>query len=237
MRSLHLPLLAWPWLLPQGLRTTRSRPSRAAFCRTCQPSPPVSAVFPELRLTAGNVLIALSDYNIVVRLDQASGSLTRVAGNGVKGFNGDNGPATQAELSGPTGIAVDAAGNLYIADFNNNRVRAVSNGVIRTVAERGSRDTRRPGPRSCRAVERPDGCRGRCGRQFIYRRFLQSGDPAGGKRLHQHLRGQRQLRLRGRRRPADQAQLGGPFGIAVDAGAICISPESITVRYAVLPRV
>jgi len=63
----------------------------------------------------GNVLIALSDYNIVVRLDQASGNLTRVAGNGVKGFAGDNGPATQAELSGPTGIAVFP--NLAVSDI------------------------------------------------------------------------------------------------------------------------
>src|SRR5581483_3797269 len=44
---------------------------------------------------AGNVLIGLSDYNMVVRLDKASGKLTRVAGNGVKGYAGDNGPATQ----------------------------------------------------------------------------------------------------------------------------------------------
>src|SRR6266700_7317415 len=62
---------------------------------------------------AGHVLIALSDYNIVVRLDRNSGTLTRVAGSGIRGFAGDNGPATQAELSGPAGIAVDAAGVLY----------------------------------------------------------------------------------------------------------------------------
>jgi len=86
---------------------------------------------------AGNVLIGLSDYNMVVRLDKASGKLTRVAGNGVKGYAGDNGPATQAELSGPAGIAIDAAGNLYIADFNNARVRMVSNGIISTVAGSG----------------------------------------------------------------------------------------------------
>src|SRR5262245_35703128 len=86
---------------------------------------------------AGDVFIALSDYNIVVRMDRNTGILTRVAGNGVKGFGGDNGPATQAELYGPSGIAVDAAGNLYIADFNNSRVRAVSNGVIRTIAGTG----------------------------------------------------------------------------------------------------
>src|SRR5690348_18306763 len=73
----------------------------------------------------GNILMALSDYNIVVRMEPNSGILTRVAGNGVKGFSGDNGPATEAELSGPAGIAVDAAGNVYIADFNNARVRVV----------------------------------------------------------------------------------------------------------------
>ena len=54
--------------------------------------------------------------NAVLRLDATTGVLTLVAGNGTPGYSGDNGPATSAQLKAPTGVAVDAAGNLYIAD-------------------------------------------------------------------------------------------------------------------------
>ena len=64
--------------------------------------------------------------------------ITTVAGNGTPGFSGDNGPATSAQLNDPYGVAVDSAGNLYIADTDNNRIRKVSNGVITTVAGNGT---------------------------------------------------------------------------------------------------
>lgn len=58
-----------------------------------------------------------------------------VAGTGKAGFSGDGGPATQATLSAPCGIASDAAGNLYIADYGNHRIRRISTiGTITTVA-------------------------------------------------------------------------------------------------------
>jgi uncharacterized protein (TIGR03437 family) len=93
---------------------------------------------------AGNVFIASSQYQVVLRLDAKTSILTLVAGNGTAGFSGDNGPATRAQLNltsqffGPAGLAVDSAGNLYIADESNLRVRKVSNGVITTVAGNGS---------------------------------------------------------------------------------------------------
>src|SRR6185503_10683931 len=63
---------------------------------------------------------------------------TTVAGNGEQGFRGDGGPANMARLSGPWRLAVNAAGDLFIADAGNNRVRKVtSNGVISTVAGNG----------------------------------------------------------------------------------------------------
>jgi DNA-binding beta-propeller fold protein YncE len=65
--------------------------------------------------------------------------ISTVAGNGTQGFSGDNGPATSAQLNQPAGIAVDSAGNLYIADEGNNRIRKVTNGVITTVAGNGTR--------------------------------------------------------------------------------------------------
>ena len=66
------------------------------------------------------------------------GILALVAGSGTQGFSGDNGPATNAQLSSPLGVAVDTAGNVYIADTNNHRIRKVSNGVITTVSGNGS---------------------------------------------------------------------------------------------------
>jgi sugar lactone lactonase YvrE len=86
--------------------------------------------------TAGNLYIADGSNNCVRKL---SGSmLTAVAGNGTAGFSGDTGLATSAELQGPTGVAVDLAGNVYVADQANRRIRKVSAGVITTVAGNGS---------------------------------------------------------------------------------------------------
>jgi hypothetical protein len=65
----------------------------------------------------------------------ASGTLTVVAGNGLPGYSGDGGPAAQATLSNPNGVAVDGSGNVYIADTNNQVIRMVnSSGVISTIA-------------------------------------------------------------------------------------------------------
>ncbi|MGD0499686.1 MAG: NHL repeat-containing protein [Bryobacteraceae bacterium] len=85
---------------------------------------------------AGNLYIADSGNNRIRKV--SSTVITTVAGNGTAGFSGDSGPATSAELNAPMGVAVDAAGNLYIADSGNNRIRKVSNGVIATVAGTGT---------------------------------------------------------------------------------------------------
>jgi uncharacterized protein (TIGR03437 family) len=85
---------------------------------------------------AGNLYIA-DWWNHRVR-KVSGGVITTVAGNGTLGFSGDGGPATSAQLNYPYGVAVDAAGNLYIADRENNRVRRVSGGVITTVAGNGT---------------------------------------------------------------------------------------------------
>ncbi len=86
---------------------------------------------------AGNVYFSAVAIHSVLRLDATTGVLTVVAGNGTPGFSGDNGPATLAQLDYPYGVAVDSAGNLYIADFLNNRIRKVTNGVITTFAGSG----------------------------------------------------------------------------------------------------
>ncbi|MGA2436286.1 MAG: BACON domain-containing carbohydrate-binding protein, partial [Bryobacteraceae bacterium] len=69
----------------------------------------------------------------------SNGVITTIAGNGISGYSGDNGPATSAWLWDPSGVTVDASGNLYIADTENNVVREVSNGRITTIAGNGKR--------------------------------------------------------------------------------------------------
>jgi hypothetical protein len=86
---------------------------------------------------AGDLFIA-DDRNNVVRKVDTNGVITTVAGNGAAGHTGDGGPATAATLNNPVGLAVDAAGDLFIADAGNNVVRKVgTNGVITTVAGTG----------------------------------------------------------------------------------------------------
>ena len=87
---------------------------------------------------AGNLYIADALNNRIRKVDSA-GTITTVAGAGTEGFGGDGGPATAAQLYRPAGVALDGAGNLYIADFGNNRIRKVdAAGVISTVAGAGS---------------------------------------------------------------------------------------------------
>jgi hypothetical protein len=89
--------------------------------------------------TKNNVYIA--DYaNYVVRKVSTTGIITTIAGiGGIAGYSGDGGPATNALLYGPTAVAVDPAGNVFIADYNNCRVRQINavTGIITTVAGNG----------------------------------------------------------------------------------------------------
>ena len=87
---------------------------------------------------SGNLFIA-DNWNNRIRKVSTSGVITTVAGNGTSGYNGDGGSADSAELSNPYGVAVDASGNLFIADWGNNRIRKVStSGIITTVAGNGT---------------------------------------------------------------------------------------------------
>jgi trimeric autotransporter adhesin len=89
---------------------------------------------------SGNVYIADS-YNHEIRKVDTSGIISDFAGNGyyhsytLGGYSGDGGPATDAELSGPTDVVMDDSGNFFIADYYNQRIRMVNtNGIITTVA-------------------------------------------------------------------------------------------------------
>ena len=86
---------------------------------------------------AGNLYMA-DGGNSRIRKVSASGIITTAAGNGTYSFSGDGGPATSAGLNVPTWVAVDSAGNLYITDAGNERVRLVNtSGIITTIAGNG----------------------------------------------------------------------------------------------------
>ena len=89
---------------------------------------------------SGNIYIA-DEYNQRIRkVTVSTGIITTVAGNGTQGYSGDGGAATSAELSNVLSVAVDASGNIYFADTNNNRIRevAVSTGMISTLVGSGT---------------------------------------------------------------------------------------------------
>jgi sugar lactone lactonase YvrE len=90
--------------------------------------------------TSGNFYIAEYMEDRIDKVTASTGIITVVAGNNGRGSSGDGGAATAAQLYYPTGVAVDAAGNIYIADSANNRIRKVtaSNGIITTVAGTGT---------------------------------------------------------------------------------------------------
>ena len=88
----------------------------------------------------GNLYIADTDNHRIRRVDP-SGTISTIAGTGESGYSGDNGPAVRARLYFPRGVAVDADGNLFVADDRNNRVRRVdSSGIITTIAGTGKRE-------------------------------------------------------------------------------------------------
>jgi sugar lactone lactonase YvrE len=85
---------------------------------------------------SGNLYIADS-HNHVIR-EVSGGTITTIAGTGTAGFSGDGGPATAATLTLPQGVAVDASGNVYIADTGNHRIRKLTGTQIATIAGTGN---------------------------------------------------------------------------------------------------
>ncbi|MCC6588582.1 MAG: hypothetical protein IT168_17945 [Bryobacterales bacterium] len=86
----------------------------------------------------GNLYIADTGNNVIRKIGP-TGVITTIAGSGVKGFSGDNGSALVAAFNGPSAIAVDTLGAIYVADRFNNRVRRVSSdGIVTTIAGDGS---------------------------------------------------------------------------------------------------
>jgi len=107
----------------------------------------------------GSLYLALREGNAIYRIDPGSQRIEHVAGTGEQGYTGDGGPARQATLAGPKGLAYGPEGRLYIADTENHVIRAVdlATGIITTLLGTGERgDGPEPDPLACR-LARPHG--------------------------------------------------------------------------------
>ena len=161
-------------------------------------------------------------------LSQAEpGRITTVAGNGQEGFSGDGGPAAQASLSSPRRIAVDSQGNLFIADWDNHRVRKVDpNGTITTVAGNGQEGfSGDDGPATHASLTSPvDIAVGPADNLFITsfgHARIRKIDPNG---TISTVAGNGQDGFSGDGGPATQASLSLPVGISIDgAGNLLIA--------------
>ncbi|HEY3129921.1 MAG TPA: IPT/TIG domain-containing protein [Acidobacteriota bacterium] len=176
--------------------------------------------------TVGNLFIADTAADRVRKVAAGTGVITTFAGSGETGFFGDNGPATGANLNSPQAIAVDASGNVFIADTSNNRIRKVAagTGIITTVVGSGqagfSGDN---GPATLAALNGPSGIAvDVVGNLFLadagnhrIRKVSTSGiitTVAGSGPIGEGAGG-----FSGDNGPATAAVLNTPFGVAVDA--------------------
>ena len=181
---------------------------------------------------AGNLYIA--DYgNSRIRKVTPAGTITTVAGNGQQGYSGDGGPATAASLMSPAGVAVDAAGNLYIADTDNSRIRKVTPaGTITTVAGNGQPGySGDGGPATAASLLAP------CGVAVDATGSLYIADELGGL-IRKVTSGGTITTVAGNGRygysgdggPATGAMLGDPGGVTVDAAGNLYIADSANSR-------
>lgn len=185
----------------------------------------------------GNMYFVEMQNHVVRRVDADTGMIQLVAGSGLGGFAGDDGPATSAKLQRPHSIALDNDGHLYICDIGNHRIRRVtlSTGVITTFAGTGERKptpdgapiagTPLNGPRALDFDGRHSMVLALREGNAIYRMDLATGT------LH-HLAGTGQSGYTGHGGPARDARLSGPKGVAwASSGDIYFADtESHTVR-------
>jgi sugar lactone lactonase YvrE len=125
--------------ITKGTISTIAGTGTPGFCGDTGPAISACLQFPVAVVvdSKGDLLVTDLGNQRIRRIHR--GTITTVAGNGAMGFCGDGGPAVNACLSSPVGIAVDTGGNLFIADTNNHRIRQVDiSGTIYTVAGNGT---------------------------------------------------------------------------------------------------
>lgn len=180
----------------------------------------------------GDLFIADSDIHRIRKITP-DGLLITVAGNGTPGSSGDGGSATSAQLYYPAGITVDNAGNLYIADTRNQRVRKVTpDGIITTVAGNGGGNGDGDGVPALQAqlVEPGSVAVDAAGNVFIAEtggHRIRKVDTAG---IITTVAGNRTMGFSGDGGPAASAQLAFPAGVAVDGSGNVFIADSANNR-------
>jgi hypothetical protein len=177
----------------------------------------------------GNLYI-VDKYNHCVRKVDTKGIITTIAGNGQRGYSGDNGPANQCQLDYPEGLAIDRFGHLYIADKDNNLIRKVdTNGFITTVV--GDLDQGDGGPATEANLWNPSGVSTDLWGNFYvaeyYGHRIRKIDEYG---IITTVAGIGIAGYSGDGGPAAQAQLGFPGGLTVDfLGNLYVADEDNNV--------
>jgi trimeric autotransporter adhesin len=180
----------------------------------------------------GNLYIADTDNQRVLKVT-LGGLITTVAGTGIWGFSGDGGMATAAQFAYPAGVAVDGAGNLYVADTDNHRIRRVTpGGLITTVAGTGTRGfSGDGGPATAAQFAYPAGVAvDGAGNLYIadaYNHRVRKVTPEG---LINTVAGGAGGGYRGDGGPATAALLSNPFGVAVDGADNLYIADSVNHR-------
>ena len=193
---------------------------------------------------AGNLYIA-DTYNHCIRRVDSAGTITTVAGIGRGGFWGDGGPAISAPLRWPRGVAIDGAGNLYIADSGNDRIRRVdSSGTITTIAGVGHGTfSEADGPAIAVVLNIPMGLAfDGTGNLYIAdtgHHHIRRMDPEG---IITTIAGARNILgyayggYNGESGPALEVELNSPIGLAVEAAGRIYVTDSQNHRVRVLSR-
>lgn len=170
----------------------------------------------------GNLYITDRNNHRVRKVD-TRGVITTVAGNGVAGFSGDGGKATEAQLSLPSGVVVDDKNNIYISDRSNDRVRVVSNkGIITTFAGNGIDDFKGDsGPATKASLSRPFGLAlDKKGNLYIADRGNNRIRRVNTQGIILTVAGDGGFFFMGDNGPAYRASVAGPTGVVVDDNGI-----------------
>ena len=181
---------------------------------------------------AGHLVIADAANDRIREVD-SDGIIRTIAGTGATGYSGDHGPATQAKLNDPKGIVYDAAGNLYIADTSNDRIRKVdANGIITTVVGTGTQGGGGDGGAAIDAqLSEPRTLAwGPAGELYITEPKIHRIRMVDANGIITRLAGTSVAGFSGDGGPAVDAQLDTPRGIDVDADGVVYIADSANDR-------
>ncbi|HUJ71301.1 MAG TPA: hypothetical protein VLZ30_03600 [Verrucomicrobiae bacterium] len=210
----------------------------------------ISTIKPKVKLEAmdkivvdkaGDLIVSEFTADRIRKIHPQNGSVSSVAGAARISFAGDGGPSEAAGLSRPSGMALDANGNLYIVDMDNNRIRRIDNrtGIISTVAGSGKRDSSGDGgPAVLAGLEYPSGVAIDSANNIYISQFGYGPDSHRVRRvdaktgLIETIAGAGKVGLRGDGGLALPASLQSPSGLAFDrAGNLfVVDPVNDRVR-------